>query len=173
MAAPESVVLMWTCSQCGETYDDLPLCYGAEAPQIYRSIPESERAARVQLSSDLCVIDRQYFFVQGRLCLPIQGSVDPFVWLVWVSLSQPNFARTLSLWETPGREAEPPYFGWLSTELPVYPSTLNLKTSVHTMPVGERPTIIVREEDHPLAHEQREGISQDRLQVIAEQLLHG
>ena len=172
MTVSESVGLMWICSQCGEPHDDLPLSFGAEAPQYYASIPEAERGARVELTSDLCIIDKQYYFVLGRLCLPIQDAVDPFVWLVWVSLSRPNFERTLQLWETPGREAEPPYFGWLSTELPVYPSTLNLKTAVHTMPVGERPTIIVRDEDHPLAREQREGISPSRWQAIAEQLLH-
>ena len=67
----ESVVMTWICLQCSETHEDLPLCYGAEAPQIYRSIPESERAARVELSCDMCVIDRQYF-----LCRV--GSATPF-----------------------------------------------------------------------------------------------
>ncbi|MGO8947527.1 MAG: DUF2199 domain-containing protein [Ktedonobacterales bacterium] len=164
---------MWTCSKCGETHDDLPLCFGAEAPDLYASIPDAERDARVKLDTDLCVIDQQYFFVLGRICIPMHGSKDPFVWLVWVSLSQQNYERTLALWETPGRESEPPYFGWLSTQLPVYPSTLNLRTSVHTMPVGERPTIVVRDDEHPLAHEQEQGISASRLQEIAEQLLHG
>jgi hypothetical protein len=41
------------------------------------------------------------------------------------------------------------------------------------MPVGERPMIIVRDEEHPLAQEQQQGISSNRLQEIAEQLLHG
>ena len=170
---PEEVVPMWKCSQCGETHDDLPLCYGAESPDVYVSIPEAERSARTELNSDLCIIDQQYYFVLGRVCIPIHGYPDPFVWLVWVSLSQPNFERSLALWETPGRESEPPYFGWLSTQLPVYPSTLNLQTSVHTMPLGERPTIIVRDAEHPLAQEQQQGISPSRLQEIAEQLLHG
>ncbi|MEU4303103.1 DUF2199 domain-containing protein [Kitasatospora aureofaciens] len=41
--------------------------------------------------------------------------------------------------ETEGRETEPPYFGRLTTELPIYsPSTINLKTMAHTRPVGER-----------------------------------
>ena len=164
---------MWICSQCGEAHDDLPLSYAAEAPELYASIPEAERDMRTELTSDMCIIDQQYYFVLGRVCIPIHGSPDPFVWLVWVSLSQPNFERTLALWESPGRESEPPYFGWLSTQLPVYSSTLNLPTSVQTMPVGERPTIIVGDEEHPLAQEQRQGMSPSRLQAIAEQLLHG
>lgn len=46
-----------------------------------------------------------------------------------------NFARALSLWTTAGREREQPYFGWLSTDLPLYqPSTLSLKARVRTQP---------------------------------------
>jgi hypothetical protein len=114
----------------------------------------------------------QYFFIKGRICIPIQGSEDPFVWLAWVSLSKQNFDRTLTLWDRLGRESEPPYFGWLSTQLTVYPSTLNLRTSVRTMPLGERPTIIVRDEEHPLAQEQQQGVSLRRVQEIAELLIH-
>jgi hypothetical protein len=163
---------MWSCSQCGQTHDDLPLCYGAEAPYVYFSIPEAERGSRAVLDDERCIIDEQHVFIKGRICIPIHDSTGPFVWLVWVSLSKQNFERALRLWETPGRESEPPYFGWLSTELPVYPSTLNLRTNVLTMPVGERPIVIVGDEEHPLAQEQQHGIAMSRVQEIAELLLH-
>lgn len=163
---------MWTCSQCGQTHDELPLCYGAEAPYAYFSIPEAEHGSRAVLDGERCVIDNQHFFIKGRICIPIRDADEPFVWLAWVSLSKQNFERALTLWETPGRESEPPYFGWLSTELPVYPSTLNLRTNVQTMPVGERPIIVIGDEEHPLAQEQEQGISMSQVQEIAEQLLH-
>ena len=77
------------------------------------------------------------------------------------------------LWTTPGRESEPPYFGFLCTELPLYqPSTLGLKTMVHTQPVGYRPTVELESTEHPLAVEQRTGITLARVQEIAELLLH-
>jgi hypothetical protein len=77
------------------------------------------------------------------------------------------------LWETPGRESEPSYFGWLSTQLMTYsPTTINLKARLHTHPVGQRPTIELQPTDHPLAIEQRTGITQARVQQIAERLLH-
>jgi hypothetical protein len=70
-------------------------------------------------------------------------------------------------------QREQPYFGWLSTELPLYqPSTLSLKARVHTQPVGQRPFIEVEPTDHPLAVEQRTGITLARVQEIAEALLH-
>ena len=81
--------------------------------------------------------------------------------------------RACKLWEKPGRETEPPYFGWLSTALPGYPSTLNLKTNVHTRQVGRRPRVELEPTDHPLAVEQRQGITLSRVQEIAEIVLHG
>ena len=74
---------------------------------------------------------------------------------------------------TEGRENEAPYFGWLSTELPLYgTSTITLKTNVHTRPVGLRPNIELEPTGHPLAAEQRNGITRERVREIAEQLLH-
>lgn len=136
-------------------------------------IPEAERERRASLSSDACLIDDQYAFIVGNLELPIIGSDQPFSWDVWVSLSMTNFERTFRLWEKKGRESEPPYFGWLSTTLPGYPETLSLKTMVHTREVGRRPWIELEPTDHPLAREQREGITMARVQEIAELVLHG
>ncbi|MGW2050268.1 DUF2199 domain-containing protein [Streptomyces sp. NPDC001858] len=125
------------------------------------------------LSSDQCVIKAQHYFVKGLIEIPVIGSDAVFSWGVWVSLSRDNFARSAELWDSPEREAEEPYFGWLSTELALYtPSTVNLKTHVHTRPVGERPLIELEPTDHPLAVEQRTGITPDRIRKIAEAVLH-
>lgn len=45
-------------------------------------------------------------------------------------------------------------------------------TRVHTRPVGERPVIELEPTDHPLAVEQRTGITLDRVREIAAALLH-
>ncbi|WP_435863630.1 DUF2199 domain-containing protein [Streptomyces tendae] len=71
-------------------------------------------------------------------------------------------------WDRPGREAEKPYFGRLTTDLPVYPATtLNLRTRVHTRPVGERPFVEPEPTEHPLAIEQHTGIGPERVREIA------
>ena len=109
----------------------------------------------------------------GYSCRCCGDAAEPFSWGVWVSLSRPNFQRTLDLMESEGREAQQPYFGWLSTELPIYGvSTLNLKTNVHTRQIGLRPTIELEPTEHPLAVEQRSGITLDRVREFAERLLH-
>lgn len=160
------------CRSCGQHHATLPLSYGADAPAYWYTIPAAEHEQRVLLSSDQCVIDHEAFFVLGNIEIPILQSNQTFVWSVWVSLSEANFARASELWDTPGREAEPPYFGWLNSMLPIYPITLNLKTMIHTRPVGQRPSIELEPTDHPLAVEQRDGISWERVQEIAEMVLH-
>lgn len=162
------------CATCGQWHADLPLAYGTRAPDIYGGIPESERAARAELSSDQCIIDGEHFFVRANIELPVVDAEQSFSWGVWVSLSEASFDRVSDLWETPGRESEPPFFGWLSTTLPfsVYPSTLNLKTHVHLQPVGVRPLVELEPTDHPLAVEQREGITLARVAEIAALVLH-
>lgn len=125
------------------------------------------------LGGEQCVIGGEHFFVRARLVLPITDSADEFDWGVWVSLSEANFDRMSQLWSSDERVHEPPCFGWLATELPLYrPSTLNLRTNLHSKPVGVRPTVELEPTDHPLAVEQRIGITLARVRAIAEQLLH-
>ena len=160
------------CETCGKYHDELPMDLGADAPAIYFHIPEEERESRCELNNDVCVVDEEHFFIRGCLEIPVVDCDRPFTWGVWASLSKDSFRRTFELWEQVGRESEPPYFGWLSTSLPLYPETLNLKTHVHTRPVGQRPFIELEPTDHPLAVEQHEGITMDRVKEIASQLMH-
>lgn len=160
------------CSTCGKWHDELPMSFGADAPYWYEAVAPEERGRRVAISSDQCVIDDEQFFVRGVLEIPVIDGEGPFTWGVWVSLSRKNFHRMADLWETVGRENEPPYFGWLSTAIPCYPDTLNLKTHVHTRPVGRRPSIELEPKEHPLALEQRDGITVARVEEIAECVLH-
>jgi hypothetical protein len=161
------------CSCCGAHHEGLPLVFAVEAPAYWSPELEAADPANV-LEDEICVIKGQGFFVRGLVEIPIVDTGDVFSWSAWVSLSQDNFLRMLELWEAPGREAEPPYFGWFSSMLPGYPlSTLELKTMVHTRKLGQRPSIELEPTEHPLAVEQGEGITRGRLQEIAETALHG
>ncbi|MFG2918922.1 DUF2199 domain-containing protein [Kitasatospora sp. NPDC048298] len=161
----------FTCTCCGGQHAELPLNYSTMAPDAWD--PALETDPHSMLSSDQCVIGGEHFFVKGLIEIPVIGSGDVFSWGVWVSLSGTNFARALDLWETDGREAEEPYFGWLCTGLPVYGAdTVNLKTRVHTRPVGQRPFIELEPTDHPLAVEQRTGITRERVREIAAAVTH-
>jgi hypothetical protein len=149
------------------------MSYAVDAPAYWSQSFEGDASSMPD--QEQCIIKAEHCFIRGRIVIPVTGapSGTEFDWGVWVTLSRANFERALSLWTSPGREAQPPYFGWPSTELPIYPrSTLSLKTHVHPQPVGRRPLIELEHTDHPLAFEQRTGITMARVQEIAETLLH-
>jgi hypothetical protein len=127
----------------------------------------------VFLTSDTCVIDDEHFFVRGCLEIPVHGSDDPFVWGVWVSLSEPNFFRFQELLDVELRSQHGPFFGWLCSPPRPYPDSLHLKTQVHLRDRGSRPSIVLEPTEHPLAIEQREGISSERVAEIYEVMIHG
>ncbi|MFL5242350.1 MAG: DUF2199 domain-containing protein [Gemmataceae bacterium] len=164
----------FTCRSCGKHHKQTPMDFGFERPSYYYSIPKSQRKKRCSLTSDLCVVDNEYFFIRGCLEIPVWGLPKPFVWGVWTSLSQANYKRTLAVWNKSTRVKEPPYFGWLSSLLPpdLYPDTLQLKTMVHTRKLKERPLVILESTDHPLAVEQREGMTLKRLKTVVGAILH-
>jgi hypothetical protein len=151
----------YECVRCGSHHDALPNCFLIPLPLPVHQVPERDRPGRVEASSDLCALDGEHFFILGNLDVKVRDSSDFVRWTVWTSLSKSNFARAMELWDTPGREAEPPYFGWLCNLIPGYEPTLNLKTHVHTQAVGVRSLIEV-EPLHQLGLEQQDGITRER-----------
>ena len=153
----------YVCRSCGETHDGRPTAFRYPLPDVVHAIPTEGRAARVQESGELCVLDGRHWFILGNLDVPVSGSEEFVRWTVWSTLSRENFERACSLWEAEGREAEPPYFGWLSNDIPGYPSTLNLPLEVRTGAVGVRPILHIRDDaDHPLARDHRTGVTVER-----------
>ena len=157
---------VWTCRCCGRQFNILPLSFASEAPDHWFQIPEAERGARAKLDSDVCIIDGNDIFVRGCLEIPISGHEEFFIWGVWVSVSKTSFERIVELWDAPVIENEPPKFGWLCNNVSVYPTTLSLKTHLHLRGGGKRPAIELEPTNHPLAIEQRQGISIKRVEEI-------
>jgi hypothetical protein len=160
------------CQSCGEIHQGMP-GFGADAPLSYYAIPEAERPTRCKLGSDDCVIDESSFFVRGCLEIPVHGSADPLIWGVWVSLSEQSFRTWMKVFDREHRSDTGPFFGWLNAWLKPYPETMNLKTRVHLRDNGVRPWIELEPTDHPLALEQRHGISVDRVAEIYAIVMHG
>lgn len=161
---------MWTCATCGVEHASLPLCFGADAP--WRTfVPQREFNGRVQLTADQCVVDGQYFFIRGHIELPIVDAADHFSWSVWCSLSEASFRRMTERWDDPRRDGDG-YFGWLCTQIPVYPSTLHLQTNVRVRAVGLVPLIELHECEHPLYLEQRDGVTLERVHQIVHLATH-
>lgn len=148
--------MRYRCSVCGESHEDLP-DVGTDRPDYWWGVPEEERGRRIRLTADTCVIDDEDFFIRGVIEIPVHGYGRNFGFGVWVSQKRENFFTYL---ENPDSAEIGPFFGWLSTRISYYgEDTLSLKTMAHFRGGGLRPSIELEPTDHPLAVDQRDGIT--------------
>lgn len=162
----------FSCTICGEHHEVLPLSYSVKAPMAASRIPIEELEQRIVISPDQCVIDGKDFYLRGRIAIPIVDLDEPFIWGVWAEVSPINFMRTMDLWMTPGRESEPPFPGWLDSEIPLYGNTINVEVAVQTQIAGRRPHFTIIDQDHALAFEQRNGLTLEEVAEIAAYMFH-
>jgi hypothetical protein len=163
----------FTCACCGKVYDEVPLCFGNDRPDYYYAVPPEEREKRVELFESLCVVDEQHFFHRGRITIPINDHNESLVFNVWTSISKENFEIRNDLWNNPERVNQAPYFGWLQTVVPTYNKTINIKTIARENEPGLIPDIEVIEEDHPLRHDQQNGITFETALEKVQEILKG
>jgi hypothetical protein len=148
------------------------LDWAFNSPFYWNVIDKNERSKRGFLNSDFCTIDEREFFIRGVIAIPIIDSTELFMWGVWAQLSQAHFDRMVELWNDPKIIYEPPYSGLLSNKISIYPSTLDLKLQSRSTDVKDRPLFEIEQVTHPLAVEQRVGITQNRIEEIATQMAH-
>jgi hypothetical protein len=157
------------CRDCGQPHEGSP-SFGYARPDYWNSALDDDQSGASRLSKDLCkIVDRDYF-IRCTLEIPIHGVEEGFLWGVWATQSAENFrlyAETFD--DTP----EHITFGYLANRLPYYPETLGLHLEVHWQAHGrERPKLALRECDHPLYRDWRDGISWDRAVEIATTSIH-
>jgi hypothetical protein len=166
-----AAIFSFRCRTCGKLHEGSP-SFGFDAPAPYlEQSPQSREAGH--LGSDTCWYedaDGRHHFIRTCLEVPIHGVSEPFLWGVWVSLSQRSFERYTETYDSP--DTADCYFGWLCNYLPCYERTYALKTRVHPRAGGERPWIELERSDHPLCVDYHRGISVSRAQEIAEAVAH-
>lgn len=149
----------YRCATCGQMHDDLPDIGSAE-PWHYLTVPVEERKQRTHLTTDTCIVDNEDYFIRGVIEIPVHDYSEKFGFGVWVSQKKENFE---AYQRDPDTSAIGPFFGWLCTRINFYPvDTIALKARVHFRDRGLRPNIELEPTDHPLAIDQREGITLDR-----------
>jgi hypothetical protein len=89
------------------------------------------------------------------------------------ALSRENFETLLKKHEDPKRFELPAMFSWLSTQIPEYADTLNLKMYAHIQEPGLRLHFRLEQTDHPLSLEYHKGITPERVKEIMVERLRG
>jgi hypothetical protein len=161
----------FTCKTCGEVHEGIPT-FGADAPLLYSLLSPETRDDRAVLGSDNCIIDNERFLIRGCLEIPVHGETDPFAWGVWVDVSEADHTKFDTAFGQDMRSEVGPFAGYLGNALPTYPDTMNLVVVAHLRDHGIRPSVEVSPTSHPLYIEQRDGISQQRLAEIYQEVMH-
>jgi hypothetical protein len=161
----------WICPCCGSAHSGV-FDLACSKPDFWQGSEEQKPNSEVLYSSniltqDFCILDSQHFFVRCVLPLPIIGATDQhFGYGVWSTLSEKNFKLYVDTFDSGQQGDLGPWFGWFSNQLKGYPDTRNLKCQVHPRAERKRPWIELEDTAHPLAMEQQQGITFDRLLEI-------
>ncbi|MBK1866533.1 DUF2199 domain-containing protein [Aestuariivirga sp. YIM B02566] len=148
--------LRYKCASCEEIHSGLPdITFASPAYWKDGLDPETSR-----LTSDLCKIEDEDFFLRCLLEIPIRETNVSLGWGVWSSVSRANFDLYVAEYDSDNPSG--PFFGWFSNSLPGYAETLSLKCSLQPQNSGLRPILELEPADHQLAIDQRDGITVER-----------
>lgn len=150
------------CGHCGEEHDFGEIELGFGAPDAYFKVPEREREARTELTSETCSIDDKRFFIRGVLEIAVRGREQSFALGLWAQTSRENFERYVGLSSDEEQGEEPPFLGALANDIAGQPALLGLPVTVQMESASQRPSLWVADATHPLAAEQRAGIEESQ-----------
>jgi hypothetical protein len=161
------------CSICGQQHalEDFEPALGL--PDDYLAVPETEREFRTLRGSDtVCVrsLDdsvRQYYL---RCVMPFVVERDrDCAWGIWVEITAADYGMVRDRWRDPRQAEQPAFAGRLANALPGYQATKGLRGAVRLTGPETRPHFVLdRDQDHPLVHEQVEGVNR----AVVQRWLH-
>lgn len=166
----------WVCPDCGERHEGLLTFFSQPAPASWSAAPlwARLRAGRARSFRIIRIGHERRCFVRGHLMIPrLEHPEDPFGWSVWAQVSESDFDVLLDTIEDPRRVEQAPIRGVLDADLPFVAPTQGLSVLLHQNPLGQVNDIKLAEcETHPLAAEQRQGISEVRVAQINHEVLY-
>ena len=170
-----AAIFAFKCSCCGEIHEGSP-SFGFIAPDPYANLSEAQKTAMGKITEDICTVEheeRTDYFIRAVLEVPIHGVEAPFLWGVWVSLSEKSFRRYEETYHSPVQGEG--FFGWVCNRISLYPYEPSRPSDVVIQLGGNRPKVVLHKgdpEDDPLVIDQVNGISVARAQALAERAMH-
>jgi hypothetical protein len=170
-----AAIFAFKCTCCGEMHEGSP-SIAFKAPDQYACLSDEQKSSMGKLSSDFCTITHEEgtdYFIRAVLEVPIHGIDEPFLWGVWVSLSEKSFRRYVETYDEPVEGDR--FFGWVCNKPRAYPWESSRPADVNVQLGGQRPKVVLHRgenESDPLVLGQCNGISVARAQEIAESSLH-
>ena len=166
----ERLAGQWHCAGCGGVHVGL-MALAAFAPDPWPHEEQREPNCDIRfdgdfLSEDFCVLGGKNYLVRAVLEIPVHGLAEKFSFGCWSTLSLENFNKYLKGFDDGDYPDWGPWTGWLCNQFENYIGTKPQSVYVFPQPDRQRPTLRVMDPDHPLAIDQEEGISAERLAEI-------
>lgn len=157
------------CGNCDEWHEGAP-SLACQVPDMLLAVPPKERRARVQIGSEVAVLDEKHFFIRACMNVPIQGTEAHFTWGLWADVSSRDFFDYCELSEKGAVGG--PYQGRLANSLPFYPDCLSIPVSVQPQSGDQRPLLLTPDGESSLARHLREGMPEQDAKAYFERVLH-
>lgn len=155
----------WVCRVCGQSHDHLPTDFGWKLPDDIWALGQEVREEKLEWSTDDCFHEDRWF-LRGVLQVPFNFGSGCWGWGVWAEVDQAVVHKLWALGDSDGSN-EPREEGKLACAIPVFTDSLGLPLEVQFGPGDKRPLFFLPfHSPHPLALEQREGISESRYHEI-------
>src|SRR4030095_4618327 len=90
-----AAIFAFRCKSCGEVHEGSP-SVGYDTPWHYAQLSDEGKRTIAKINSDFCQItyeDQTDHFIRAVLEIPIDGVEEPFLWGVWVSVSDQTCLR--------------------------------------------------------------------------------
>lgn len=170
-AATESISFSYKCGICNEVHDGCPMFeFNAPATIEEYEIIDTDKLLYYHVKEG----ETSHFFVKTCLFIPIIGHKEPFVWLVWVSLSDASYTRYKEILDKGSViKADENYFGYLMNHLPPpYNGTFLLSTRI--VPRAETaPQVVTMATGSVLATDYfGPGMTFETAKMLGEQSIH-
>jgi hypothetical protein len=160
----------FVCSVCGEFHAERMLDIRMSLPDAVYALDEEERERRAWIADDFVVLDTERHFVRGLLEIPVPELDSRFGYGVWTEVAEADFHELFRRWRDP--DPGPAVDAALANELTPYVATTGLGSRLEPVSADRLPLVELLESDHPLAVDQRRGISADRSDELAATVLH-
>lgn len=159
---PKAPRLRYRCPDCRDIHDGLPdLCFAL--PDAIFDLETSERETRALVSSDMCVLDDNRFFIRCVLEVALSEHTDVFAYGLWAEIAARDFNRYAIYYNTDAPATVSTFAGHVANRLPLTGETLRLACSITlSNEEGMRPAICVADASHELHAEQENGVALSR-----------
>ncbi len=152
----------YICSSCGKEHAGLPTDWGFKLPDVVFSLSYLDKYRRSRSNADLCTLDESRYFLRGLLPVPLSGQDDEFSWGIWVEIDKPIHDLYLSHYND-DLSGEHPALGFIANAIPAFSGLGSEPVEIRFSDAKSRPSFyLLPSSAHPLAAEQRSGISPHR-----------